>query len=190
MWPWEHIAVGYLLYSGYVHLRDGESPTALASLAVIVGALFPDLVDKPLAWTFDVLQSGISLAHSVLTALALTAAVTALGMRGRRDVAAGFSVAYLAHLPADALYPALLGDGLTLRAFFWPLVTLSGNPSRGFIENFAYYAVTFLDFLGTPRGMLFLGLEVTLLGTAFVVWVLDGCPGLVDLWPSRAPEVE
>ena len=39
MWPWEHVAVGYLLYSAYVHLRYGESPGKLPTFAVAFGLL-------------------------------------------------------------------------------------------------------------------------------------------------------
>ncbi|MDS0282648.1 metal-dependent hydrolase [Haloarcula onubensis] len=178
MWPWEHVAVGYLLYSGYVHLRHGESPGPLAAVAVAVGALFPDLVDKPLAWTVAVFPSGVSVAHSVFTVATLCAVVLLLtGWLGRLAAGTAFCVAYAAHVPADALYQLVVGNPLRPEAYVWPLVVIESGGHGGFLDNFRYYLVRFLAFLTTPRGMLFLGLELALLGTALAVWVVDDCPG-------------
>lgn len=179
MWPWEHIAVGYLLYSGYVHLSYGESPGTLPALAVLFGALFPDLIDKPLAWSFKVVASGISVTHSLFTAVALSAvSIVVLDRLGHRQVGTGFSIAYLAHLPSDAIYPVLLGSPLHISPYFWPLTTATGAVQGGFLENFVYYFTQFLAFLATPQGLLFLGLEVALIGTTVLVWISDECPGL------------
>ncbi|MBX0324315.1 metal-dependent hydrolase [Halomicroarcula sp. F13] len=191
MWPWEHVAVGYLLYSGYVHLRYGESPGTLPALAVGFGALFPDLVDKPLAWTFELFPSGVSVAHSVFTATALSLAVVVLlGKLGHRAVGTGFSVAYLAHIPADAMYQVVVGNPLRLEAYLWPLVTIQSSGQGGFLDNALYYFVRFLFFLGTPRGLLFLSLEVALLGTTLLVWWADDCPGLGILPLPERPSVD
>ena len=65
MWPWGHLAVGYLVYSGLSRWRFGRLPGSVATLAVALGTQLPDLVDKPLAWTVNVLASGRSLAHSL-----------------------------------------------------------------------------------------------------------------------------
>jgi len=191
MWPWEHVAVGYLLYSGYVHLRYGESPGRLAALAVAFGALFPDLVDKPLSWAVAVLPSGVSVAHSVLTVAALSAVVLVLsGRLGHRDVGTAFCVAYAAHIPADALYQLVVGNPLRLEAYVWPLVVIEGGARSGFLDNVLYYVVSFLAFLMTPRGLLFLSLEVALLGTTLLVWVVDDCPGLGFLPVVGSPKGE
>lgn len=178
MWPWEHVAVGYLLYSAYVRLRHGSNPTVWPALAVAVGALFPDIVDKPLAWAFAVFPSGVSVAHSVFTVATLSAVVVFLGGRfGHRATATAFSVSYAAHVPADALYQLVVGNPLRLEAYVWPLVVIQGSAGGGFLDNVLYYAVRFLVFLSTPRGLLFLSLEVALLGTTLLVWIADDCPG-------------
>lgn len=184
MWPWEHLAVGYLLYSGYVHFAYGESPTTGPVLLVVLGTQFPDLVDKTLGWTVSVFPSGVSVAHSVFTAMGLSAGLVVLSRRlGHRKLGIGFAIGYLSHIPADMIYPLLLGGRLNLGAFFWPLVTATGPARGGFLANFFYYAVQFLAFLGTARGTLFLLLEITLLATAVAVWIFDGHPGF-DI-PSR-----
>jgi len=179
MWPWEHVAVGYLLYSGYVHFRYGESPSTLPALAVGFGALFPDIVDKPLGWTFELFPSGVSVAHSVFTATVLSLAVGALlGRVGYRSVGTGFNVAYLAHIPADAVYQVVLGNPLRVEAYLWPLVVIQSAGQGGFLDNALYYLVRFVVFLGTPRGLFFLFLEVALLGATLLVWIADDRPGL------------
>jgi len=179
MWPWEHLAVGYLLYSGYVHIRGEESPSPAAAVAVAVGTQFPDLVDKPLAWTFGVLSSGVSVAHSVFVFVGLSTILLVLARR--LDIEApgeGFVVGYLSHLPADALYPALLGGGVTVEKLFWPLTAAPPAVQSGFSDNFVYYFVRFLSFLATERGMFFLVLEVLLLAVTVLIWRSDGYPGL------------
>lgn len=179
MWPWEHLAIGYLLYSGVRHTTGGDPPTRGAVLAVLVGSQFPDLVDKPLGWTVQVLASGVSVAHSVLTALALSGCVILLARRlGHPQLGIAFAVGYLAHIPADMLYPLLLGGPLYLESYLWPLVTVSGPARGGLVANVGYYLVRFLLFLATPRGVVFLLLEGVLLGTAAAVWFRDGHPGI------------
>jgi len=71
MWPWGHLAVGYLLWSVLVRDRRFRPPTGAETLLLAVGTQFPDAVDKPLAWSLGVLPNGRSLAHSVFLATAL-----------------------------------------------------------------------------------------------------------------------
>lgn len=187
MWPWEHLAVGYLLYSGYVHFRDDEAPTPLAAVAVAVGTQFPDLVDKPLAWSFGFFSTGVSIAHSVFIAVGFSTLLIVLARRrGREEPAVAFVVGYLSHLPADALYPMLLGGKIGIYKLLWPFVVAPDAVRSGFGDNFVYYFVRFLAFLGTQRGLTFLVLEVLLLGVAVLVWRFDGCPGLPTLYRTAS----
>jgi len=50
MWPWEHLAFAYVLVSGYYRLAWRSRPTDAAAIVIAVGAVLPDLIDKPLAW--------------------------------------------------------------------------------------------------------------------------------------------
>lgn len=68
MWPWGHAAVGYTLYSAFSRMYYRKPPSDAAALVVLFGTQLPDFNDKPLAWTFDVLPTGRSLGHSLLTA--------------------------------------------------------------------------------------------------------------------------
>jgi hypothetical protein len=58
MWPWGHLAVGYLCYVAYLKLYDNDRQTLYPVLAVGFGSQFPDFIDKPLAWSVLVLPSG------------------------------------------------------------------------------------------------------------------------------------
>ncbi|MFC7198031.1 metal-dependent hydrolase [Halospeciosus flavus] len=178
MWPWEHLAVGYVAVS-ILFRWHGRRVGALDAVAVGVGAAFPDLVDKPLAWAFDVLPSGTSVAHSVFVAVPLAVAVWFVAARrDRRSVGAAFAVSYLLHLPSDALYGPLTDGGFSIRAFLWPFVVGSGEGSGGFAGTVAHYFLAYLQFLGTPEAVEYLVFELFLLGTATVLWVADGAPPL------------
>lgn len=182
MWPWEHLAVGYLCYSALTRYWSGDPPTTAAVVAVAFGTQFPDLVDKPLGWLLALFRGGVSVAHSVFTAVALSAVVVALTRRvGRPRLGTAFAVGYLSHLPADAVYGAVFDGQIKLRPFLWPLVEAAPSASSGFLDNVAYYALRFLFFLTTDRGLAFLSLELLLLTFTAWIWFRDGCPGV----PSR-----
>ena len=71
--PLGHAAFGYVLYSLYTRLHLNHPPQGLAALALAFGTQFPDLIDKPLTWTFAVLPYGRSFAHSLFTLVPLLA---------------------------------------------------------------------------------------------------------------------
>lgn len=178
MWPWEHLAVGYLAYAALVHARAGRGPTAGEAVAVAFGSQFPDLVDKPLAWEFGVLPAGLSLAHSSLVAGPLSLAVVYVAhRRGRPAVGVAFAVAYLLHLPADALYGVLLGGPPALGFLVWPLVPAPPQPDLGFVERVARLFGGLRLLVASPRGTAYLLAEVVLVGSAAAAWVVDGAPG-------------
>lgn len=181
MWPWEHLALGYLLYS-LGRRATGESPTDTPVLALAVGTQLPDLVDKPLTWTFPVLPGG-TFAHTVFVAVPAVALGFAVGWRvGRVRTASGFAVGYLSHLLGDVLYPIALGDLPEPGRFLWPVVATAPPPRPGLVENFLYYLERFHAHLVRPGGWVLFGLELALLGAAAGLWMSDGTPGI----PRRA----
>jgi hypothetical protein len=190
MWPWEHLAVGYLVVALALRFGWHRSPDAWTAIAVAVGTQFPDLVDKPLAWQFDVLQSGTSVAHSVFVAVPLSIVVVAVAWRlDRTVVGAAFVVGYLLHLPADAAYGVVYGNGLNFDNLLWPLVTGPGADYGSFVENFQYYLTKFSGVLDSPRGLAIVVFEVSLLGGAFLLWLLDGIPGVPRIGRPRGRNV-
>ena len=168
MWPWGHLAVGYLLYSVLIHLRDRRRPTGRATIALAFGTQFPDIVDKPLAWTFGVLPNGRSLTHSLFVATFLIVALQVLlRRRNEGEVATAFNLGYLSHLFADALYPFLTGNYYAIGFLGWPVlpaVEYSTEPS------FAAHlrSLTLESFVSFELG---LGVFV------MILWLLDGAPG-------------
>lgn len=185
MWPWEHLAIGYLVYSFLVRYVAGHTPQALAVVALVIGTQFPDLVDKPLGWGTSILPSGLSFAHSLLVAVPLTMLLLAASSAfDRTELGVAFAIGYLLHLPADAVYPLLIGGNLSLGFLFWPLIPATGGGTVSIVLVVREFAVKFLMFLATPRGQLYLLLELGLVGGAVLRWYADGVPGL--RWPVRS----
>lgn len=187
MWPWEHLAVGYLAYSLLVRLHRGHPPRGrLAIAALALGTQFPDLVDKPLAWVFHVLPSGTSLAHSVFFAVPFVALIYGLAWALDRPwVGGAFGIGYLLHLPADVLYVALYGSQITWSVLLWPLYSTPADGQVGFFENVAYYFGNFSALFASEMGTTFLALEILLVGGVLALWILDGFPGLRGYEPPR-----
>jgi membrane-bound metal-dependent hydrolase YbcI (DUF457 family) len=172
MWPWGHLAVGYLLYTAFVRMRAGRAPSGGAALAVAVGTQFPDLIDKPLAWWLGVLPGGRTLAHSVLTAVIVSALVYALARRfDSTDLAVAFGVGYLSHPFADAFLPLLQGHTEYVAHLLWPLLGLP------FYQTEAIVLASVGSFDLTVYGVAQLGLAALAVG----IWILDGTPGLGTL---------
>lgn len=172
MLPWGHAAVGYLVYSGRTHLRNRLPFDGWAVIALGFGTQFPDLVDKPLAWSFAVLPSGRSLAHSAIT-LALVGAVvlTVARRKNRERVGWAFIGGYASHILADAIAPLSEGHFNDLRYVLYPVVSVpTPDTDYSFIEFF-------LNLTLTP--LISLGLVLT--GLALVQWYRDGLPGLAEL---------
>lgn len=179
MWPWGHLALGYLCYAGYLGVWKRQAPRGWPVVALAVGTQFPDLVDKPLAWWLGVLPAGRSLAHSALFALPFITVVLLLAAAvGRLDVGGAFGFGYLTHLPTDVVYPVLVGDGPDVAFLLYPLVeqeAYTGPPLLGRVNDLAG---EFAAFLATPRGTAYLLGELALVGTALALWMVDGMPVL------------
>lgn len=168
MWPWGHLAVGYLAWSLWSRGRYRRTPRTGEMLAVVVGTQFPDLVDKTLAWSFSVLPSGRSLAHSTFSLVFLSAVVMWFAERyDRPTLGVAFALAYASHLLSDAIVPVLDGDLYWLGYLLWPLTPAPQADSDSivvFVES-----VSLGDFAG------YHGVAILL---CLVLWILDGTPGV------------
>lgn len=179
MWPWEHLAIGYLVYSLLVRTTGRRAPAAGGAVAVALGTQFPDLVDKSLGWGTSLLPSGQSLAHSLLFAIPAVALLGVLAaLVDRSDLGLAFGVGYLSHLPGDVIYPVLLGGELNLTFLLWPVLAPSGSQPTAMFAHVQDLLATFAEILATPQGVYYLFFEVALLAVALGIWVLDGTPGL------------
>ncbi|ELZ98004.1 membrane-bound metal-dependent hydrolase [Haloferax mucosum ATCC BAA-1512] len=179
MFPWEHAAVGYILVSLWSRVTDRKLD-GWAVLAVLFGTQFPDLVDKPLAWSFDVLPSGVSLAHSILVSVPVSAVVVLVARRYKvTTVGVAFAVGYLSHIPADLLYNGFFfGNYGVIRAFLWPLSHGSESAAGGLFEQTWFYVRRFVVYLRRPEAWGLVVFEVLLVGSAVRLWLKDGAPGV------------
>lgn len=175
MWPWEHVAIGYVAYSLLCRVR-GSVPTAGSVVALTAGSLVPDLVDKPLAWWLGVLPGGRSLAHSFLFALPICLLVVLIVRQFQRtELGIAFSVGYLIHLPADVLGTYLVRGELTASFLLWPLRPLP-QESEPAID--CSPALDQLHCVLGSFGLAHIVLQVVLLGSTFLMYRADGYPAL------------
>lgn len=184
MWPWEHVAFGYLLYSLGSHALRRRAPREWPALAVVCGALVPDLVDKPLAWSAGVFETGYGAAHSLLVVVPLLAAVLALGARrGHLAAAVGYAVGHLSHLAGDLLYALGEGEGLRVEILLWPLSSFpEAEQGPGFVAVTLFYLDRYAGQVLELDPSPLLVLEALFMGSVFLLWLFDGAPVLRGLW--------
>jgi membrane-bound metal-dependent hydrolase YbcI (DUF457 family) len=178
MWPWGHLAAGYLIYSAYARLRTGGAPADLPALVAVFATQIPDLVDKPLAWSLSILPSGRSLTHSLVTVgPALAVAWLLATKRDARPLGTALAIGVLSHLFTDALYPLLGLDFEFLTFLGWPLLPIPPyEVDSSFAAHFAL--------IDLSPSLVF---ELLLVAIASVVWHCDGNPGLatVRAWSGQ-----
>jgi hypothetical protein len=179
MWPWEHLAVGYLCYSLGSRVLTGDPPAERDVLLLGIATQLPDLIDKPLSWGLQVFPTGYALGHSVFLAIPLGLVLLGEGIR-RREPTAGLAllVGYWSHLAGDVVSPLRNGDPLAVGRLLWPLV--EGNPySRDLgLERALVYLARLPAELSTmdPFGAVLFYLLLPAL-TA-LLWLADGAPGV------------
>lgn len=179
MWPWEHVALGYLLLS-LGHRASGRDPPSDApALLLAVGALLPDLVDKPLSWGLDLYPTGFGPGHSAFVAVPVGLLVIGVGVdRDRRLRAGGFVVGYWSHLAADVLDPLRYGLSPLPGRILWPVV--AGAPYEqdlGLGRGLSYLA-EFLAMLATSDPVTIVVLYLLLPLVTLGLWLYDGVPGI------------
>jgi len=178
VWPWTHVAVGYLLASGAIRWRDGRGPSDAAAVGVVVGTLAPDVVDKSLAWVLPVLPGGRSLAHSALVAVPLAAlAVVLARRRGEAQVGLAVAVGYLSHLPLDVLSAGLFDGTFATGFLLWPLTPTETAQPDATLSHVLGLVDRTVAFVATPRGVAYLTVDLAVVALALALWVRDGRPG-------------
>ncbi|QLG29207.1 metal-dependent hydrolase [Halorarum halophilum] len=177
MIPWAHAAIGYLLWSASTHYWKKRPPGDLEAWCLLLGTQFPDLVDKPLAWTYNVLPSGRSLGHSLLTVLVIFAIGYALSRRwNRTNLVVAFSVGHLSHSLADTYRLLLTGQYEDLGYLLWPLLRAPTSDSQN----------TFGEYLRELSVSSFIGPKSLIGVLMLVLWVYDGMPGVPSLRSRNA----
>lgn len=193
MMPWTHAIVAYIGFSLASHGFSRTAPTTRETALVAVGALIPDLIDKPLAWQFGVLQGGRTLGHSIFIAVPLSvAAVVVAVRRGRPRLGLAFAAGYLLHLPGDILPTYLATGELQIGTLLWPLTDGGGSQGESFVRKVMSNVVPYVTDLAAAvlsgdlsRGLV---LFLSLWALAIALWVYDGMPVVRDSyeWLRRA----
>lgn len=181
MMPWEHAMVGYIAFSILVRFSSRGPPTAAETVAVVFASLLPDLVDKPLAWQFNLFGSGHAIGHSVFAAVPAVAVALALARRrGSSRTGVAFGVAYLLHLAADVVPQSIRrGESLVGRVL-WPLERDGSGYDAGFgaelTENLTDYFGWTVEQIASGDPDPYLFVLFGLFGFGVVLWVADGMP--------------
>lgn len=167
MFPPVHPGFGYLLYAGLTRVRDDVPAGTGVVQALVVGAVIPDLVDQPLYYLLP-LPSTRTVGHSLLTIVPVSLLVIALVRRSDvpNGVAVGFTIGYLSHPLADALWPLLLDLNHELGFLLWPIIPSPDYEGTKELRSIGTVTVTTL------------WVELTLLAIALLVWWRDGTPGI------------
>lgn len=169
MWPIGHAAIAYICYTGSTRLRFDGGPGTFATVLVGFGSLFPDLVDKPLAWYLRVLPTGRSLAHTLVVLVPLAVLVYLVARRrGIGDLGIAFGLGVISHALVDAA-PVLWNPDSSWEFLLWPILPLPGVE-----EGAPSILALFRSSLADPY---FLS-EFVFLGIALLLWRADGYPGL------------
>lgn len=179
MWPWGHLAVGYVAFSVFVRFGLNRRPSGRGALGLAVATQLPDLIDKPLAWQFGLLSSGIGVAHSLLVGVPIALALgIGLRARGRPELGGALAIGYGSHVLGDLLFAALFSSPPYLPSFLWPLYRTSAPASPGVGLKVWELLLDSQALLGSPMGWTYFGLEAILLVATLALWVYDGAPGL------------
>lgn len=169
MLPWGHLAVAYLLLRFGSRRWAGRAPSGPAVVVAAVASQGPDLVDKPLGWSLEVLPGGRTLGHSVFVGVVVLAVAAHLARTGRADVGYGLAIGHLSHLAVDLPLAVLAGDLREARYLLWPLVApVVDYPDPDSVLGFLLAA-------STEAGSV---AQFAILGVAGLLWWRDGRPGL------------
>lgn len=181
MLPWGHLGAGYFVYTIGTRVFLNRSPQRKPVLVLAIGTQFPDLIDKPLNWWFDIFD-GRAIGHSLVITVPLCVLLFLVGRRSDRgNLAVGFSIGVITHLLGDAWGSLLTGNFEPIRYLLWPLLSAPTYPSDSFndhLQQWLFYwdmkrVIPWRSFLVNRFGVQLLFALV-----AVLVWAADGFPGV------------
>lgn len=185
MLPWGHLAFGYLVYTVGTRLWNRRAPEGAPTIVLAFGTQFPDLLDKPLNWWFDIFD-GRGIGHSLIaTTLLCVLLFVVVRQYGRRDLAAAFSVGIFTHLIGDSWGALLSGRYAEASFLLWPLFPAPTYPKDSFLEHLREWFLYFESLSNVSPAVLLqsrFGLQFLLLAVLIGVWAFDGFPGLGTVW--------
>ena len=180
MWPWGHLALGYLCYAGYRWGTHQRSPGGWPVLTLAFATQFPDLVDKPLAYWFRILPEGRALTHSLLVVVPLCVILILVSQRYQKtEHGVAFSIGLGSHLIGDALGPITNGAYGQASFLIWPLLPLPEYEATNFLFHARKLGSLLLELnvqrLMAPSSDMFV-LEVWLSIAVLILWAIHGMP--------------
>lgn len=178
MWPWGHLAFGYVCVSMLTRAIAGRPPTDREAGVVVLATQLPDLVDKPLGWGLNLYTTGYGAAHSALVAGPILITVLAYGIRKRSIAALAFVAAYASHPAGDVLSALLDSNPSALARVLWPVADFqSYSTDRGFAERALHYFTTYATELTDPTALAALAAYASMFVAVGALWLYDGMPG-------------
>ena len=126
----EHFVLALVPLLAYIFLRYRRVPSKSAIGAVLIGSIFPDLVDKPFAHYLSILPSGRVFMHSLPVSIPFCLAVLWYGLNTDRiQLAGAFTLGVLLH-PLGDFYKSILSGSIPAE-LFWPFLAVqsTGLPS-------------------------------------------------------------
>lgn len=179
MWPWTHAVFGYACASLANRAVFGRGPSDAPALVAVFAAVLPDLVDKPLAWTVGVVETGYGPAHSVLVGLPLVAAGAVwLWYSERPDVGLALGVGYLSHLLGDLGFQYVDEGELVLSVVLWPVAPSAPDSTGGVVEHVVFFFARYAADVRTGDAAMYLVATMLLALATVGLWVVDGMPVL------------
>jgi len=176
MWPWGHLAVGYLCYATYTRYSYDERPAGVPAVVLAIATQLPDLIDKPLAYTRAVLPGGRAFAHSLLFAVPVCAVALWLARRttGWRRASVAGVIGYVTHLFGDSLWSLLTVEFGELSFLLWPALPIPDYDTT----SFGGHVDQFLDSAGSLDLASPFVIEWLLFGVAVGLWLSHRSPPL------------
>lgn len=147
MWPIGHIASGVL-----IERAVNSAPDSKAYAALLIGVLFPDIIDKPLG-VLNVVPAYHTVAHSLFSGAFVTILGYVLGEE--KGILHNFAVGYVTHILADLLLTMDKWDQVEF--FFWPVLRPENTVNRAVSDYVA-------DYMTSP----WFALELVLAGLALL----------------------
>lgn len=178
MWPWEHAAIGYLLYSIGLRLLGREPPSGTETASIVLMSVLPDLLDKPLSWGLHLTPSGYGALHSVFVAFPLGVGILLVTIRrDRYRLGAAALVGYWGHLVADVLSPLRTGGHPIIDRVLWPIVDTDSYPVDYGVGRGLVYLREFGDALLAMPLLEVFAFYLAIPTVTVGLWILDGMPG-------------
>ncbi len=190
MWPWEHAIVGYLVYSVIARALK-TTPGPAETVGVVVGSQLPDIIDKPLFWNYNLVDTGYALGHSVFFAVPLVVGGWQATRRWGRDrLWYAFATGYLLHTPGDVIHGYALDGTVRLERLVWPFVSPApAQPSPGVVQETVVRLGLYRDQLLAGDVSLYVLTQLALTLCCLALWLADGAPAVREplawLWDAR-----